>query len=249
MRSRFAGQVALVTGAASGIGRSVAQTLADEGASVLAVDRDHDALQSMRTGGEGVLSPFVCDVAEAGAAARAVTEATALGRLSLLVNAAGVMDRQDFFSADDDTWDRLLSVNVRGYVSFTREAALRMRRGGEGGRIVVIASITGHVSSPLVTYSTTKAAVLGFVRSVAPALADHQIRINSVSPGVTHTGMNDARLADRISRERDLARIPLGRIGEPADIAAAALFLLSDDAAYVTGADLVVDGGFGHWQG
>lgn len=242
----FHDRVGVVTGAGSGIGRAVALRLAEAGATVLAVDADPDALTvTCAAAAPGSVIPFVCDVGRPGAAAEAVAAASLHGDVSLLVTAAAMIDRQDFFTADDATWSRVLAVNVQGYAAFTREAAKRMRDKGDG-RIVLVASINGHVGSPLVPYSVTKSAVLGMVRCLAPMLGPFGIRINSVSPGVIHTNMNAARLADEESQQREIAGIPLNRLGEPDDIAGTVLFLLGDAAGYVTGADVVVDGGFSY---
>jgi NAD(P)-dependent dehydrogenase (short-subunit alcohol dehydrogenase family) len=251
MSHDYSDQVAIVTGAASGIGRAIAHRLVDAGAAVIAIDRDADQLESMRSSAsrpEGV-ETLAGDVGDPALAPEAVERASQRGRLSILAAAAGIIDRDDFFSADDDTWRHLLGINLLGYVTFSRAVATHMSNAGTGGSIVLVSSITGHISSPLVTYSTTKAAVLGFVRSVAPPLAQQGIRINTVSPGVTHTGMNDARLSDPASRDADLRHIPIGRLGTPEDVASAAFFLLSPDASYITGTDLIVDGGYQHHQG
>jgi NAD(P)-dependent dehydrogenase (short-subunit alcohol dehydrogenase family) len=244
-------QVSIVTGAASGIGRAITHRLIDAGAIVVAIDLDADGLESARTSASRPddVETLAGDVADPALAAEAVARASSRGRLSSLAAAAGIIDRDDFFTANDETWRRLLDINLLGYVTFSRTVAAHMSISGTGGSIVLVSSITGHISSPLVTYSTTKAAVLGFVRSVSPLLAHQGIRINTVSPGVTHTGMNDARLLDPSSRDADLHHIPLGRLGTPNDVASAVLFLLGPDASYITGTDLIVDGGYQHHQG
>lgn len=241
----MAGRVALVTGAGSGIGQQVAVRLAEAGARVLAVDRDASGLDATKDSTPGRIQPLVMDVGRRGAADEALAAAAALGQPSLLVLCAAMIDRHPFLEADDDVWQAVLDTNVTAYASFTRAASNIMRRAGDG-RIVLISSVNGHIGSPLVPYSVSKSAVHGLVRSVAPVLAPHGIRINSISPGVIETGMNADRLADGDAKDREVAGIPLGRLGTPDDIAQAVLFLLGDGASYITGADLVIDGAFSY---
>ena len=242
--SDFTGREGVVTGAGSGIGRQIALDLAAAGAVVVAVDVNASSLDDTVTAaGKGRMLPFACDVSHAAAAHDAMALASAHGTVTVLALAAAVIDRHSFLEADDDIWHRTLDVNVIANAAFVRAASTHMRA-VQDGRIVLIASVNGHIGSPLVPYSVSKSAIHGLVRSAAPVLAPQGIRINSISPGVIATNMNSARLSDEPARRREIEGIPLGRLGRPTDIADAALFLLGDSAGYITGADLVIDGGF-----
>lgn len=247
--ARLQGHVAIVTGAASGIGRSIALGVAAASADVVAVDRDDRSLQDTASLHDGASSliPIAADVSEAGAAASTVAAATGrFGKLSMLVCCAAAFTRTPFVATDDDAWAHILAVNVVGYASFVREGARAMAANGDG-RIVLVSSINGHIGSPAaVAYSASKAALHNMVKSLAPQLGPRGIRINSISPGVIQTNMNAARLSSDAARQQEIDAIPRGRLGLPSDISNAAVFLLGDDADYITGADLVVDGGTMH---
>ena len=193
--------------------------------------------------GAGRVLPLACDICHAEAANDAMALASAHGTVTVLALAAAVIDRRSFLEADDEIWRGTLDVNVIANAAFARATSTDMR-GVQDGRIVLIASVNGHIGSPLVPYSVSKSAIHGLVRSAAPVLVPQGIRINSISPGVIETNMNRARLSDEPARRKGIEGIPHDRLGRPTGIADAALVLLCDSAGYITGADLVIDGGF-----
>ncbi len=229
------GKVAMVTGAGRGIGRAIAERFADEGATVLRLDRDP---------GPDILS---CDVTDEGAVDGVVAGAVAThGRIDILVNnAAAANTTQAFADLSLDDWRLALEVNLTGTFLVSR-AVIRAMRAAGGGVIINVASQLGSVAVPgRAAYCTTKGGLLQLTRAMALDHAGDGIRVNSLSPGAVLT----ERLLDTYgsagAAEAALApRHPIGRIGVPAEIAGAALFLASDDAGFMTGADLVVDGGY-----
>jgi NAD(P)-dependent dehydrogenase (short-subunit alcohol dehydrogenase family) len=223
--SRFAGRHALVTGGASGIGRAVAELLAAEGATVTTLDR---------SGGD-----LVADVTDAGA----VDAALAGLEADLLVNSAGVYPVRALLDMTASDWDAVLDVNLRG--AFLVGRAFARALNGRPGAIVNVASMAaerGDASEPSGHYAASKAGLLGLTRQMAVEWAP-AIRANAVSPGVIDTPMlrlmDDPATGNAYVRER----VPLGRLGDAGEVARAILFLLSDDASYITGATLNVDGG------
>ncbi|MGX9791503.1 SDR family NAD(P)-dependent oxidoreductase [Mycobacterium sp. MMS18-G62] len=248
--SRFADRVALVTGASSGIGLATAIWLAQEGAAVALValpgdELDAAAEQCRATGSAALAVPT--DVADSREVSAAFERAETLGRVSAVFSNAGISIVGPAISLHDDDWLRQLHVNLSGSFYVVREAARRMVPAGQGA-IVLTGSELGILGQRgYVGYTATKGGVLAMTRAFAAELAPHGIRVNSVSPGTTETPMLLAEFdaAPDPARERaeNEATIPLGRIGQPPDIAAAVAFLLSDEAAYITGANLVVDGG------
>lgn len=253
---RLSGEVAVVTGAGRNIGRAIAELFAAEGASVVVADlhrgRAEEAVAAIEAAGNEATA-VAADVADEAAVAELVETAVATyGGLDVLVNNAGTMDRADLLELPVDEFDRVLDVVLRGAFLCTREAARVMGETG-GGRIVNLGSTSAHTGRPrAVAYATAKAGILNFTRAAARALAPHGVRVNAVSP--TRTGSRTLHVsaagedaasgitdADRVEAiEED---IPLDRIGAPADPARAALFLVSPAASFVTGTELVVDGG------
>lgn len=248
--SRFADRVVLVTGASSGIGRATALGLAREGASVALValpgDDLEEAAAECRAGGAAAVA-VSADVADSRQVAGAFDQAESLGPVSAVFSNAGISIVGPAAAMDDDDWLRQLHVNLSGSFYVAREAARRMIPRGRGA-IVVTGSELGLLGQPgYVGYTATKGGVLAMTRALAAELAPHGIRVNSISPGTTETPMLAAEFAAAPDPARERAEnestIPLGRFGQPDDIAAAVAFLLSDEAAYITGANLVVDGG------
>ena len=239
------GRVALVTGAASGIGRAVALRLGEEGCRVAAVDLNLEGARA--TAGEvgGGACALQADVSYLSAVREAVSAAERqLGSIEILVSCAGWDLVQPFVESTEETWDRILSVNLKGVIACTR-AVLDGMIERRGGAIVNISSDAGRVgSSGEVVYSGAKAGIIGFSKAVAREVARHGIRVNVVCPGPTDTPMMEAtRQANPRLGEALVKAIPFRRLARPEEIASAVAFFASDDAAYVTGQTLSVSGG------
>ncbi len=235
---------AIVTGAASGIGRATAQLFAEEGAQVLAVDVPTSAIASTFDGIANV-TPLALSIIEDGAPARIVGEAIArFGRLDILMNNAGVSGRQFIDEIKDEDWDRIMAVNVTAQMKLARAAVPHLRK-SPSARIINVASVMAEGTDlGLSAYCASKAGVAGLTRTLALELGRDNITANYLLPGAIKTGMTsplwDARpdVADIWAKKS-----PLRRVGQPIDLARAALFLASDEAAFITGHGLNVDGG------
>jgi 2-hydroxycyclohexanecarboxyl-CoA dehydrogenase len=239
------GKVALVTGAGSGIGRAIAERLANEGARVAASDLiAADAATTATSLGNGAVAVQL-DVSDDDSIGLAVAEVTErLGPIDVLVNNAGWDVIEPFVDSERSTWDRVLAINLRGPIAVTRSVldAMIERR---AGRIVSIASDAGRVgSSGEAVYSGAKAGVMGFSRTVAREVARYGINVNCVCPGPTDTPLIRREAEKNPKWLAALERaVPFGRLADPAEIAAAVAFLASDDAAFITGQALSVSGG------
>jgi 2-hydroxycyclohexanecarboxyl-CoA dehydrogenase len=239
------GRVALVTGAASGIGRAVALRLGDEGCAVAAVDLNVEGARATAARIGEDARAFEADVSSLEAMRGVVAGAEReLGPVEVLVSCAGWDLVEPFMESTEETWDRVISVNLRGVIVCTRAVLDGMIERGAGA-IVNISSDAGRVgSSGEVVYSGAKAGIIGFSKGVAREVARHGIRVNIVCPGPTDTPMMEAtrqanpRLGDALVRA-----IPFRRLARPEEIAAAVAFFASDDAGYVTGQTLSVSGG------
>ena len=245
---RLAGKTTLVTGAARGIGASIATRLAAEGAHVAIGDLDAPAAEKLAaqlwTDGQPCLGHQL-DVSDLDSVQAMVRHVEAeLGPIDILVNNAGIDRIQPFLESEPDTWDRLLAVNLRGTIAMCHAVATLMSERGSG-RIVNIASDAGRVgSSGETVYSGTKGGVIAFSKSLARELARSGVTVNVVCPGPTDTALLDqvAEASQKLYDSLALA-IPLRRIATPNDIAPAVAFFASDDAAYITGQTLSVSGG------
>ena len=246
-------KVAIVTGGGSGIGRAIAELFARQGATVFVLDVDEvGAAETLRlvaaAGGAAFFMP--CDVADAGAVSRAVDELAArAGRLDIVVNNAGVAHVGTAETTRPEDLERLLAVNVRGVYHVLRASLPYLRKAG--GAILNLASVAATVGlADRFAYSATKGAVVGMTLSVAKDYLADGIRCNCLSPGRVHTPFVDGFLAKNYpGREQEmyaqLAKTqPIGRMGTPAEIASLALYLCSDEAAFITGSDYAIDGGF-----
>jgi NAD(P)-dependent dehydrogenase (short-subunit alcohol dehydrogenase family) len=239
--SRFAGKSALVTGGAQGIGRAVAAALAAEGAQVTVLDFDAEAAE--RTSAELGCVAVAGDVAQRDDVRRAVeTCVERHGGLDVVSANAGVAVVEPFLETDDATWERILAVNLHGAFRTIQESARAMR--DHGGAIVVTTSTNAFWPETGTTaYTASKHGLLGLVRNAAIDLGHHGIRVNAVAPGIVRTRLATFLTEDPVEGPKYLENVPLGRLAEPEDIAKAIIFLASDDAAYITGEQLVVDGG------
>jgi NAD(P)-dependent dehydrogenase (short-subunit alcohol dehydrogenase family) len=244
---RFSGIVMLVTGGASGIGRATAERAAREGATVAILDKNAAAAMSaaeeLRRHGNGAIG-LACDITDDGAAARAVDEAVAaLGPIGVLINNAGGTTTQTFELMDAERWRREIDLNLNGAYFVTRAAVASMAERG-GGAIVNVASVNGLTTIAEPAYSAAKAGLLQFTRHLAVEYGPRGIRANAVVPGSIRTPIWASRLEERPDMLDALRRwYPIGRVGEPEEVAAAILFLASAEAGFINGASLVVDGG------
>jgi 2-deoxy-D-gluconate 3-dehydrogenase len=249
------GRTAIVTGGAMGIGRGIVERLAEAGASVVIADLDLEAADStakeLLGRGRSVMAMYA-DVGEQEDVQRLVADTVGWrGRIDVLVNNAGIFPSVPVLDMDVATFDNVLRVNLRGVFLTCREVAARMRDAGDGGRIINITSIDAlHPSGVgLAHYDASKHGVWGFTKNLALELAPHRIWVNAVAPGAIATpgvaSSQQTRSEDipTVEIEAFLSRVPMQRIGAPDDIARAVLFLASDLASYVTGTQIVVDGG------
>jgi len=245
---RLEGKVALISGGARGQGAAEAKLFAGEGAKVVFGDILDDLGKQVEAeihevGGEALYIHL--DVTNAADWASAVEAAVSrYGRLDVLVNNAGITIRKNVEDTTEEDWDRIMAINAKGVFLGTKQAIPAMRESG-GGSIVNISSTAGLVGSPYsgASYAATKGAVRLFTKATAIQYAKGGIRCNSVHPGLLETPMTQDILADAVHREERIQRIPLGRVGTAEDIAYGVLYLASDEASFVTGSELVIDGG------
>ncbi|MFF1832349.1 SDR family NAD(P)-dependent oxidoreductase [Paenarthrobacter sp. NPDC058040] len=242
---RFESKVVLITGAASGIGRAAAERFAEEGASVVAVDINRQAGETtahqLRDAGYDVAFLQASVTAEKEVERLFAQVKTQYGRLDVLFNNAGIAEESFVVSTKLDDWRRVMAVNVDGAFLMSKHAIRLMLESGDGGAIVNTSSILGHVGfAGAASYNVSKHAVEGLTKSLALEHAGDGIRVNSVCPGWVNTpmGMADVELDPTIPSQH-----PIGRIAEPREIAAAVAFLAGDDASFITGTSLMVDGG------
>jgi NAD(P)-dependent dehydrogenase (short-subunit alcohol dehydrogenase family) len=249
---RLTGRTALITGAASGIGKATVERFLAEGARVAAADANGDGLAAAFAGRDGIVA-VIGDVSrEEDAARMAAVTAGAFGVIDALINCAGIARYTNFLELPLAEWQLVQDVNSTGTFLMAQAVARHMVTVTAKDRtraIVNLASIEAHVvmassGHPQVHYNASKGAVHMITRALAVELAPHGIRVNSICPGVTETPLAAYALANEEKRAAIESKVPLGRVGRPEDIAAAALFLASEDASYITGEALIVDGGF-----
>ncbi|MCC6075392.1 SDR family NAD(P)-dependent oxidoreductase [Pseudomonas sp. GCM10022188] len=240
---KLVNKVAFVTGAGQGMGRAMVRRFAAEGAMVVAADINLDAaretIEGLAGGNALALACNVADSASVAAAMAAVVER--FGRLDVLVNNAGIGSVDAFLDTPDENWLRVIGVNLTGVFLCSREAARLMHQRGEGGVIVNLSSTAAISGEGPSHYCAAKAGVMGLTRSLARELAASQIRVNTIVPGPTNTPMM-AGIPDDWMQSMVKA-IPLGRMCEPDEIARVAAFLASDDASFITGQNIAVNGG------
>jgi NAD(P)-dependent dehydrogenase (short-subunit alcohol dehydrogenase family) len=243
--STLDGLTALVTGAGRGIGRGIAQALASAGARMVLISRtageiSSAALEIEAAGGQAVAVP--CDVLDRERLALVLDE---VGVVDVLVNNAGTNAPMPLAEVSPDTYDTIFDLNVRATYFLTQAVVGRLIAAGRTGSIITVSSQMGHVGAAnRSVYCAAKHAVEGMTKALAVELGPHGIRVNTIAPGYVETPLTEPFLADPDFRADTLRRIPAGRLGQVADVAAAAVFLADPAAAFVTGASLAVDGGY-----
>lgn len=246
------GKVAIVTGGASGIGRAVAHAFADQGAKVMICDVEEEAGEAVAAeitdrGGEARFR--YCDVAERLDVRNLVCATTdAFERLDILVNNAGIVAGGDFLTLEEADFDRVIRINLKGQFLVGQAAAQQMvkqiEEGGAPGTIINMSSINAVVAIPTqAAYAASKGGVKQLTEAMALSLAPYGIRVNAIGPGTIATPMAGAVNTEERAQKMVLSRTPLGRIGQPEEIASVAVFLASDAASYMTGETIYVDGG------
>lgn len=243
---RFVGKSAIVTGASRGIGREIALLLAKEGARVAvnysgSKDKAEEVVKLITDAG-GDAFAIQADVADAESVKNMVDQTLEhFGSIDILVNNAGITRDNLLMRMKEDEWDDVISTNLKGVFLCTKGVTRQMMR-QRAGKIVNVASIVGVSGNPgQANYVAAKSGVIGFTKTVAQELASRNINVNAVAPGFITTDMTDA-LNEEVTKQM-LSMIPLGKLGNPEDVAKTVMFLLSDDAAYITGQTIHVDGG------
>ena len=243
------GKICLVTGASSDIGEGIVQRLVKEGATVVLISRNLSAMESVRerVGSKDRTVSLVCDITNDSQVMQTVDRiASEYGRIDVLVNNAGIITSPTHFHLMSQAdVDNLININLQGMFRMTRAVLRNMAEFGQGS-IVNIGSVSAERAIPkvhLAVYSSTKAATSMFTKSIAVEYARRNIRCNCVNPGIINSGMIKSYLDDPEARRVLEARLPMGRIGEPKDVANAVLFFASDESSWVTGTTLNVDGG------
>jgi len=238
-------KVAIITGASQGIGKGMAETFAKAGAHVACVSRNKDNLKSVADSlikNGGAASFYTCDVSSLDAFQNTIKEiAENHGSVDILVNNAGVCKDKLIMRMSEDDWNKVININLNGAFNGIKAVSQIMIK-QRAGRIISISSIVGLIGNPgQANYAASKAGLIGLSKSAAKELAPRGITVNAIAPGYIATDMTD-QITDQ-AKESLITKIPLGRIGSPSDIAASALFLASDEAGYITGQTLTVDGG------
>lgn len=254
MSGRVADKVAIITGGAGGIGSATGQLFCEEGANVVLVDRDAQAMDAVvadvrKAVPNAQVTPVVVDVGEEIAAAQVVNAAVAaFGKIDILVNAAGIRGYDALAEADSDSWDKILRVNLLSYAYLTREALPHLRASGRGSVVNISSTHANNPRSGMGQYDVTKAGIISMTRTLAFEEAAHGIRANAVCPGLTLTPFHVRRAREAGRTRKDLDEEAAGgcilrRWAEPREMAYPILWLASDEASYVTGAVLMADGG------
>lgn len=240
MEGRLTGKTAWVTGGEGGIGSAIVGALHEEGAAVLSTDVRIESAQQ-----RAEIEQLECDLTRPAHVDQAVARCQeAFGSLDILVNSVGIQNRRDIFDVDRVTWQEMIDVNLSTFFFCAQAASRAMISQGRGGAIVNVVSISSdYVEEDAIPYCTSKGGVKTLTLALAAALGKYGIRVNGVSPGSILTNMNRKRMLAGGAGESVARATPLGRLGQPEDVASAVVFLCSDDASFVTGAILAVHGG------
>lgn len=245
---RLSDKIAIVTGAAKGIGLAVAQALGNEGAAVMVSDVDDSAAQSAVNSlkQQGIRAEYThCDVSKKDQVQQLIQQTVQqLGGIDILVANAGIVKASPFLEMSEQDFDAVLAVNLKGVFLTCQAAAQQMVTQGRGGAIITMSSVNGVMAIPSIAgYNASKGGVDNLTRCMALALAPHNIRVNAIGPGSINTEVLASVVSDQAAMARVLSRTPLGRVGEPSEIGSVAAFLASQDASYMTGQIVYVDGG------
>jgi NAD(P)-dependent dehydrogenase (short-subunit alcohol dehydrogenase family) len=249
--ARLSGKSAIVTGGASGIGKAIAQLFLEEGASVVIADINKGLLETTakELAKSGTVSAIVADVRSMADAGRIVQQAVDRhGGLDILVCNAGITSVMPIEQLAEEEWDRVLATNIKGMFTMVKQAIPQMIKRG-GGKIVTLGSEMGIVAVPeSPAYNASKGAVIMFTKSIAIDLIRHNIRVNSLCPGITRTPLLQAEIDNSLEPEKVAAAqatwAPINRVADPREIAQGAVFLASDESSFAVGSCLVLDGGF-----
>ena len=246
---RLEGKVAIVTGAATGIGRAIAIRFAQEGAAVTIdyagnPDPANETLQVIEGAG-GRAQIVHADVSKSDQVGQLIQQTLATwGKLDILVNNAGIEEKHAFLETPEETWHKIIAVNLTGPWLCSQAAARQMAQQGSGGRIINISSVHEDLTMPTnAPYCASKGGLRMLMRTIAVELAVHKITVNNIGPGAIDTPMDAPLKAQPDLMQELLREIPLGRMGQPGEVASLATFLASDEAAYITGSTYFIDGG------
>jgi glucose 1-dehydrogenase len=248
MSMRLQDRIAVITGAAQGNGRAIAEAFAREGASTVIADISAEAArataQEIASIGQVSIGMYV-DVTKAADVNNLLAQSIKeFGRVDILVSNAGVIGRYDFLEISESEWDRVMDINLKGTFLCGQAFARHMKERG-GGVIINIASVNAESVNPTtVHYCVSKGGVRTLTKAMALAMAQAGVRVNAIGPGPVYTNLSKDRLDDPQALAATLAHIPMGRVAQSSDLGGAAVFLASDDSAYVTGITLYVDGGW-----
>lgn len=248
MAGKLKDKVAIVTGAASGIGKAIAYAFADEGADIavidLQVEKGQEVVKSIKTKGRKFI--FIkANVSESKEVSSMISEVVRqLGGIDIMVNNAAVIRQASLLDTTDELWDSILKNNLRSVFLCSRESARIMIKQGRGGNIINISSIHAILSEPQAcAYTAAKGGIEAFSRTIATELAPHKIRVNYIRPGATYTELTIPMYTESVKKAL-YTRVPMKEIAQPEWIASAAVFLASDDSRYMTGEGLTIDGGY-----
>jgi NAD(P)-dependent dehydrogenase (short-subunit alcohol dehydrogenase family) len=239
------GQFALVTGAAQGIGAAIAKAYLQQGAKVMLADISPDVEKTaLHLSAYGETRFCLCDVGYKTSVTRLFQEAAAWGKLDILVNNAGILHAVDFLELEEEDFERVLRVNLKGAFLCGQAAAKAFISAKKTGNIINMSSVNALLAIPNQTaYNVSKGGLKQLTNNMALSLAPHNIRVNAIGPGSINTAMMQTLLTDEAARNKILSRTPLGRLGEVKEIAEIAVFLASEKSSYITGQTIYADGG------